>query len=231
MNAELEAFTYSASHDLRTPLRGIDGFSQALLEDYGDSLDDTAHGYIRRIRSGAERMGQLIDDLLSLSRLSQGSLTRTPVSVSQLSLRLLEDMAAAEPDRQVSWEVERDLIAVADERLLLICLENILGNAWKFTADTEGAHITVGATIEDDETVFFVRDNGAGFSMDYSSKLFVPFQRLHAVEQFTGTGIGLATVYRIIARHGGRIWGEGAPGEGATFHFTLPVQQVSLLAA
>lgn len=222
VNAELEAFTYSASHDLRTPLRGIDGFSQALQEDYAHQLDETAQNYLRRIRAGAARMGQLIDDLLSLSRLSQGELKRSPVNLSELALGQLRDLAATDPERQVTWEVEPDMMAVADERLLLICLENILGNAWKFTAGQERAHISVGVEQIGDETVYFVQDNGAGFSMEYAGKLFVPFQRLHANEEFTGTGIGLATVYRIISRHGGRIWAESEPGEGAIFHFTLP---------
>ncbi len=220
VNAELEAFTYSASHDLRTPLRGIDGFSQALLEDYGDSLDETAHGYIRRIRNGAVRMGELIDDLLSLSRVSQGPLQRTEVDMSALAEELLADRAAAEPDRNVNWTVEPGLNVLADGQLLKICLENLLGNSWKFTAERDPALIEIGATADAEETVYHVRDNGDGFNMDYAPKLFVPFQRLHG-EEFSGSGIGLATVYRIVRRHGGRIWAESSEGEGASFYFTL----------
>lgn len=220
VNAELEAFTYSASHDLRTPLRGIDGFSQALLEDYGGQLDETAQDYISRIRNGAVRMGELIDDLLSLSRVSQGPLERSEVDFSALAEELLSGLAAADPAHSVSFTVEPGLSTLADERLLRICLENLLGNSWKFTAGTDSAHIEVGAQTDGDGTVFFVRDNGAGFNMDYSTKLFVPFQRLHGAE-FSGSGIGLATVYRIIRRHGGRIWAEGSEGTGASFFFTL----------
>lgn len=220
VNAELEAFTYSASHDLRTPLRGIDGFSQALLEDYGDSLDETAHDYIRRIRNGATRMGELIDDLLSLSRVSQGPLKRTVVDVSSLAEELLVGLAQAEPDRSIRWKVEPDITASADEKLLKIVFENLLGNSWKFTDGTEDACITVSAQQDGGQQVISVRDNGAGFNMDYATKLFVPFQRLHG-DEFSGSGIGLATVFRIISRHGGRIWAESAEGEGASFHFTL----------
>lgn len=220
VNAELEAFTYSASHDLRTPLRGIDGFSQALLEDYGDSLDETAHDYIRRIRNGATRMGELIDDLLSLSRVSQGPLKRTVVDVSSLAEELLAGLAQADPDRSVRWKVEPGITASADEKLLKIVFENLLGNSWKFTDGTEDACITVSVQQDDGQQVISVRDNGAGFNMDYATKLFVPFQRLHG-DEFSGSGIGLATVFRIISRHGGRIWAESAEGEGASFHFTL----------
>src|SRR5690625_322496 len=220
VNAELEAFTYSASHDLRTPLRGIDGFSQALLEDYGDSLDETAHDYIRRIRNGATRMGELIDDLLSLSRVSQGPLKRTLVDVSSLAEELLAGLAQADPDRSIRWKVEPGITASADEKLLKIVFENLLGNSWKFTDGTEDACITVSVQQDDGQQVISVRDNGAGFNMDYATKLFVPFQRLHG-DEFSGSGIGLATVFRIISRHGGRIWAESAEGEGASFYFTL----------
>lgn len=220
-NSELEAFTYSASHDLRAPLRGIDGFSQALEEDYGHKLDETALGYITRIRNGARRMGTLIDDLLSLSRLTQSAMTRREVDLSELAEGILRDLADKEPQRDVTWDVAPGMIAQADRQLLLILFENLLGNSWKFTEHTPDARIEVGVRQEGGEAVYFVRDNGAGFNMDYAAKLFAPFQRLHTAEEFAGSGIGLATVYRIVRRHDGRIWAEGAVGSGAAFHFTL----------
>lgn len=221
VNAELETFTYSASHDLRAPLRGIDGFSQALEEDYGDQLDETARGYLNRIRTGAQRMAGLIDDLLSLSRISQGTMVRADVDISSLATEILEDLQAAEPERQMEVEVQPGMTAHADARLVEIVLTNLLGNAWKFTSRKPGGRISVTSEKIGDEQVFHVRDNGAGFNMDYSSKLFAPFQRLHSVDEFHGSGIGLATTYRIIRRHGGRIWAEGEPDQGAMFSFVL----------
>jgi signal transduction histidine kinase len=222
VNAELEAFTYSASHDLRGPLRGIDGFSQALAEDYGDRLDETALGYIARIRRGASRMGELIDDLLSLSRLARSPLQPTPVDIGELARELFADLQEAVPRRSAKLVLQGDLRAVADRRLLLIALDNLLANSWKFSAQKERTEITVGAREQDGETVFFVQDNGVGFDMEYAAKLFLPFQRLHSHDEFEGSGIGLATVYRIISRHGGHIWAEGSVKRGATFFFTLP---------
>lgn len=219
-NTELESFTYSASHDLRAPLRGINGFSQALLEDYGDELDETAREYLRRIHAGAVRMGDLIDDLLALSRISRAEFTLERVDLTALVCGVLEILQAAEPEREVELRIEPYMYACADARLLLIALENLLGNAWKFTREEKNAVIEVGSEAEGK---FFVRDNGAGFDMKYANKLFVPFQRLHPTEAYGGTGIGLATSRRIFERLGGRLWGEGVEGEGATFHFTLPL--------
>ncbi len=221
-NRELEAFSYSVSHDLRAPLRGIDGFSQALLEDYADKLDARGQDYLRRTRAAAQRMGGLIDDLLQLSRVGRMELSRDRTDLSHLARSVAEEVGRREPDRQVDVDVQARLVAEADGRLIRIVFDNLLGNAWKFTARTERARIQVGAEERDGTTAYFVRDNGAGFSMEYAHKLFQPFQRLHSEADFRGTGIGLATVYRIVDRHGGRVWAEGAVGQGATFYFTLP---------
>ena len=220
-NKELEAFSYSVSHDLRAPLRGIDGFSQALLEDYGDKLDEQGLDYLRRVRAATQRMSRLIDDLLNLSRITRGELRREAVDLSGLAGSVAEQLRQAEPERLVEFRFAEGVTAQGDPRLLRIALENLLGNAWKFTARTADAVIEFGATREGVEDVYFVRDNGAGFDMAYAGKLFGAFQRLHDVREFEGTGIGLATVQRIVRRHGGRVWAEGEPGRGATFYFTL----------
>jgi PAS domain S-box-containing protein len=222
LNRELESFSYSVSHDLRTPLRGIDGFSRTVLEEYGDRLDDVGRGYLARVIRAAERMGELIDDLLDFSRLARLPVRPQPVDLSALASLLLERFAEAEPEREVDTEVAPGLLAEADPKLLEIALQNLIANAWKFTQKTAGAVIAVGRR---EDGVYFVRDNGAGFDMAYASKLFTPFQRLHDPAEFKGTGIGLATAARIIERHGGRLWAEAEPGAGATFFFTLgPVE-------
>jgi PAS domain S-box-containing protein len=222
VNRELEAFTYSASHDLRAPLRGIDGFSQALLEDYGNELDETAGHYIKRIRSAARRMGETIDALLMLSRITQAPLHVETVDLSGLVVEIVKELREREPWRRVELKVEPGLLARADRQLIRIAFENLLGNAWKFTRERERARIAVGRSSSGPPGTFYVRDNGAGFDMAYADKLFLPFQRLHAPTRFEGTGIGLGTVQRVIARHGGRVWAEGALEEGATFCFSLP---------
>jgi PAS domain S-box-containing protein len=222
VNRELEAFTYSASHDLRAPLRGIDGFSQALLEDYGNALDETAGHYIARIRSAARRMGETIDALLMLSRITQAPLKLETIDLSGLAVEIVTELRERDPRRRLELEVEPGLLARADSQLIRIALENLLGNAWKFTRERERARIVVGRSASGPPGTYYVRDNGAGFDMAYADKLFLPFQRLHDPERFPGTGIGLGTVQRVIARHGGRVWAEGAPGEGATFYFSLP---------
>jgi len=220
-NQELEAFAYSVSHDLRAPLRSIDGFSMALLEDYGDQLDTLGHNYLQRVRSASQRMGQLIDDLLKLSRLTRGEIHFRPVDLSALAQTITADLHQRQPERQVEWVIRPNLVANGDDRLLRVALENLLGNAWKFTAKHPTARIEFG-TIEDNRPLtYFIRDDGAGFNMAYADKLFGAFQRLHQVTEFDGTGIGLATVQRIIHRHGGRIWAESAVEQGATFFFTL----------
>ena len=222
-NRELDAFSYSGSHDLRAPLRAIDGFSQALVEDCQDRLDEEGRAYLARIRAGVQRMSQLIDDLLGLSRLNRAELNAEPADLTGLLHQVATHLAAAAPDRQVEFEVQPGMRALADGSLLRVVLENLLGNAWKFTSRREDPRVEAGETAgPHGERAFFVRDNGAGFTMDHADKLFQPFQRLHRADEFEGTGIGLATVQRIIHRHGGRVWAEAEPGRGATFYFTLP---------
>jgi len=221
-NKELEAFSYSVSHDLRAPLRGIDGFSQALAEDEADRLSPKGLDQLRRVRAGAQRMGELIDDLLRLSRVTRTAFKNERVDLTALASSVIADLRKLHPDRQVEVVIQDGVVAYADSRFVRITLENLLGNAWKFTSKTAGARIELGARTEGDETVYFVRDNGAGFDMKYADRLFGAFQRLHGDKDFPGTGIGLATVQRVISRHGGRIWVEAAVGAGATFYFTLP---------
>ncbi len=218
---EMEAFTYSVSHDLRAPLRAIGGFSEALLEDYAEKLDEDGKKYLRYLQEGSQDMSDLIDGLLKLSRSTRGEMAREPVELSLLVTGVVKELRQAEPDRQVTVHIAENVKADADPRLLKAVMENLLGNAWKYTAQTADASIEFGAEQQDGETVFFVRDNGAGFDMAYADKLFLPFQRLHKTAEYSGTGIGLATVERIIHRHGGRVWAKGAVGEGATFYFTL----------
>jgi PAS domain S-box-containing protein len=222
--AELETFSYSVSHDLRAPLRGIDGFSKALMEDYGEALDDRARGYIERVRSAAQRMGRLIDDLLQLSRVTRKPVERTRVDMSQLAASVGEELQATWPGRRVELSIQPALSARADPGLLRIALANLLDNAFKFTSKHEGARIEVGALPASNAgaTTFFVRDDGAGFDMEYSGRLFTPFQRLHTTSEFEGTGIGLATVRRIVKKHGGEVWAEAAVEHGTTVYFTLP---------
>ena len=220
-NKELEAFSYSVSHDLRAPLRAIDGFSHALLADYESKLDEQGRDYLQRVRAGTKRMTQLIDDLLSLSKITRASLARQRVDLSDLAKRVLAELGGRDPARRITTRVADDLVVQADPRLITVMLENLLGNAWKFTSKQPAATIEVGKESRGEETVFYIKDNGAGFSMEHATKLFAPFQRLHAAEEFEGTGIGLATVNRVVARHGGRVWAEAQPGQGATFLFTL----------
>jgi signal transduction histidine kinase len=221
-NQELQAFSYSVSHDLRAPLRGMAGFSRALLEDYSDLLDVKGRDYLKRIQAASQRMGEIIDGLLQLSRVSRKDVGREHINLSELARSVAEDVGRGEPDRRVEVIVASDLMAYGDARLVQLVLQNLVGNAWKFTRRTEGARIEIGSAERAGHTAFFVRDNGAGFDMQHAGKLFAPFQRLHRSEEFPGIGIGLATVHRIITRHGGRVWAESAPGAGATFWFTLP---------
>ena len=214
---ELESFSYSVSHDLRAPLRAIDGFSAAVLEDYGAQLDEEGRACLRRVRAAAQRMGELIDDLLELSRVSRQGLNRERINLSGLARVILAELQKRDPERQVTVIIEPELSAECDARLLRVALENLFGNAWKFTSKKPSASIAFGRS----GGAFYVKDDGAGFQMDYANKLFGAFQRLHGKHEFEGTGIGLATVQRIVHRHGGRIWAEAEPGKGATFHFTL----------
>ncbi|MEJ7729422.1 MAG: response regulator [Polyangiaceae bacterium] len=223
-NQELEAFSYSVSHDLRAPLRAIDGFSRALEEDYAAQLDAKAGEYLARVRAAAQRMDELIDDLLRLSRIGRGELRRAPVDISTLARNVLGELARKEPTRKVEVDVTPGLSADADGKLIKVLLENLLDNAWKFTSRTALPRIEVGASTREGQPVFYVRDNGAGFDMHYVKKLFGPFQRLHTEREFPGTGIGLATVQRIADRHGGRVWADGALGQGATMSFSIPAR-------
>ena len=220
-NKELEAFAYSVSHDLRAPLRSVDGFSQALLEDYADQLDSTAQDYLRRVRAASQRMGQLIDDLLKLSRVTRGELSHTQIDLSALAQEIATELQHTQPERLVEFDITPGLSACGDARLLRLVLENLLGNAWKFTRHHAQVHIEFSCMHVDNDTIYFVRDDGAGFDMAYADKLFGAFQRLHSSTEFEGTGIGLATVQRIIHRHGGRLWAEAEVEKGATFYFTL----------
>jgi PAS domain S-box-containing protein len=220
-NQELEAFSYSVSHDLRAPLRSIDGFSRFLLTHCLDKLDAREQDYLQRIRAASQRMGQLIDDLLHLARLTRIDICRQAVDLSKLARIIAAELRQTQPQRHVECVIADGLVVDGDGRLLRVMLENLLGNAWKFTAKLPQAKVEVGSTQHDGKTVYFVRDNGAGFDMAYADKLFAPFQRLHTPDEFEGSGIGLATVQRIVHRHGGRIWTEGAVDQGATFYFTL----------
>jgi signal transduction histidine kinase len=220
-NHELESFTYSVSHDLRSPLRSVDGFSAALLEDYGSKLDTAGQDYIKRIRAASQRMGNLIDSLLHLSRVSRQGMKYRQVDLSELADEIVEGLAAVNPGRLVSFKSPETLMASGDPDLLRIVLENLLGNAWKYTGKTNNPAVELSGHERNGETVYSVSDNGAGFDMAYSDKLFGPFQRLHHDQEFEGLGVGLATVARIIHRHGGEIWAEGQVGKGATFYFTL----------
>ncbi len=221
VNRELESFTYSVSHDLRAPLRGINGFSQALLEDYGQTLDPQGKDYLRRIQAASVRMGHLIDDLLALAHVSRSKMTRKRVNLTRLVKEIVAELRQREPQRQVEVRIQARLSALGDPPLLRVLLTNLLENAWKFTSRHTTACIEFGARKERGKKVFFVRDDGAGFDMRYVSKLFGPFQRLHTQQEFEGTGVGLATVQRIVHRHGGEVWAEGEVEKGATFYFTL----------
>jgi light-regulated signal transduction histidine kinase (bacteriophytochrome) len=220
-NRELEAFSYSVSHDLRAPLRSINGFSQAILEDYADKLDHQGKDFLQRICVASERMARLIDDLLSLARVSRSDLHRETVDLSLLAHAIEMEFKTREPDRQVDFAIMERLAVKGDSRLLRLVLENLFGNAWKFTSKHPRATIEFGMTEKNGKPAYFVRDDGVGFNMEYVEKLFSPFQRLHDQKDFDGTGIGLATVQRIINRHGGGVWAEGAVEKGATFYFTL----------
>jgi PAS domain S-box-containing protein len=219
---ELEAFSYSVAHDLRAPLRGMNGFAQVLLDEYGDKFDAEGRDWLNEILLNANRMGALIDALLSLSRVTRGAVRREAVNLTALARETAAALAAREPERDVQFAIQDDLRVEADLTLARALIDNLLGNAWKFTRKAAHPRISVGSSEREGERVFFVRDNGAGFDMAYVPKLFAPFQRLHSNTDFPGTGIGLATVQRIVLRHGGRIWADGTVDGGATFSFTLP---------
>jgi PAS domain S-box-containing protein len=221
-NRELEAFAYSVSHDLRSPLRAIDGFSRALLEDYGEHFDEDGKDYFNRIRHNVARMGMLIDDLLRLSRVSRSAMQYSAVDLSALAQEQINDLRASEPERQVTTVVAPSVIVYADATLMRVVLSNLLQNAWKFTSHHATAQIEFGVLQHQEQTIYFVKDDGAGFDMAFAKMLFGVFQRLHNTDEFPGTGIGLATVQRAIHRHGGKVWAEGVVEQGATVYFTLP---------
>jgi PAS domain S-box-containing protein len=223
-NQELEAFVYSVSHDLRNPLRAIAGFSTILIEDYAQQIDLTGRDYLSRINESTKKMDSLIDDLLGLSRISRQEVIKTEVDLSAIVTAILVELHQTYPDREVKISIKPDIKAYADARLMEVLLTNLLGNAWKFTSKTTDAKIEFGSFRHNSETIFIVKDNGAGFNSKFSNRLFLPFQRLHTEDQFKGTGIGLAIVQRIIIRHGGRVWAEGEVGKGASFFFTIPTK-------
>lgn len=220
-NAELEAYSYSVSHDLRAPLRWVDGFTQALAEDYAEHFDERGRDYVRQIRESVHRMSELIDALLKLSRITRAPLERADVNLSQVAREIASELDASDPARHVAWEISEELHAEADPRLARVILDNLLRNAWKFTRTRELARIQVGGVHQEREQIYFVRDNGVGFDMAYVDKLFRSFERLHRTEEFEGTGVGLALVKRVAQRHGGRAWAEGQLNKGAAFFFTL----------
>ncbi len=220
-NTELDAFAYSVSHDLRAPLRSIDGFSQILLEDYSEKLDEAGRESLQRVRAASQRMGTLIDDLLKLARVTRAEIRTEDVDLSGMAREIVADLQRTTPERQVEFQIAPELKARGDTRLLRVALDNLLRNSWKYTAKQPAPRVEFRSADANGGRTFMVRDNGAGFDMKYADKLFGVFQRLHAAADFEGTGIGLATVRRIINRHGGRIWAEGAVDQGATFYFTL----------
>lgn len=220
-NGELESFSYSVSHDLRSPLRAIDGFSAALLEDYPDKLDAKGQLYLNHVRAASQNMAQLIEDLLKLARVTRAEISRTNVDMSTIAREILSELQKGEPLRSAQFEIQDNMNAYADERLLKVVLQNLLDNAWKFTSKIPTTKIEVGESPNGNKTEFFIRDNGAGFDMAYADKLFGAFQRLHSASEFEGTGIGLATVQRVVRKHGGLIRAESAVGEGTGFYFTL----------
>jgi len=220
-NRELEAFAYAVSHDLRAPLRSMSGFSQILRDTAPPGLDDKSRHYLQRIQDASLRMSGLIEDLLNLSRIGRSELTARSISLSQIAAEAAAAVRERHPTREVQLEIAPGMDVSADPRLLRIALENLVSNAWKYTARTPQARVSIGTQASETGPVYFVRDNGVGFDMKYADKLFVPFQRLHPETEFPGNGIGLVTVQRIVARHGGRIWADAKPDEGATFYFTL----------
>lgn len=222
INKELESFSYSVSHDLRAPLRAINGFGEALYEDYSDKLDEEGRDYLRRMHTATLRMGRLIDDLLALSRVTRGKIKKSATDISALAWQVIEELKANEEDKSIEFNVTPNLTAECDEHLIEVVLTNLINNAIKFTNGKKDRKIVFGTTKIDNGLAYYVRDNGAGFDPLYKAKLFSPFQRLHAATEFEGVGVGLATAQRIIHRHGGLAWAEGAVDKGATFYFTLP---------
>ncbi len=221
-NRELEAFAYSVSHDLRAPLRGIDGFSLALLEKYGDQLDHKGKDYLNRIRAATRKMGSLIDDILSLSRIATASLQKKPVDITVMSRDIFQSLREKEPERAAEMHISDDVKVTGDPGLLRVAMQNLIDNAWKFSSQQDVIRIDIARERNGSETRIAIRDNGVGFNMKYYNKLFTMFQRLHSGREFPGTGIGLATVQRIVNRHSGRLWAESEVGKGSAFYMVLP---------
>jgi len=222
VNKELQTFAYSVSHDLRSPLRAVDGFTRQVMESCGDKLDGQSKDDLQRVRAASQRMGQIIDALLALSRVTRSEMRRTTVDLSAMAETIFAEIQSNQPQRKAELLIKPGLVVDADANLLRIALENLLGNAWKFTEKKAQGKIELGLAQHNGQLAYFVRDNGAGFDMAYSNKLFGAFQRLHRVSEFEGTGVGLATVQRVIHRHGGQVWAQGEVEKGATFYFTLP---------
>jgi two-component system sensor histidine kinase/response regulator len=221
VNKELESFSYSVSHDLRAPLRSIDGFSQALLEEYADKLDQGGVEHLRRVRAATQRMGELIDDMLNLSRVTRSEMRFESVDLSMIAQTIAEELQRSQPERRAEFIITQGMVVDGDKGLLKVALENLLGNAWKFSGKRSEARITFGITENEKGRLYYVRDNGSGFDMAYADRLFGAFQRLHSANEFPGTGVGLATVQRVVHRHGGQIWADSEVGKGAVFYFTL----------
>jgi signal transduction histidine kinase len=222
-NQELETFAYTVSHDLRSPLRIILGFCDAIIEDYGQTLPPEVHQYLQQVIDGGRHLGEIIEGLLALSHSTQGTVRRDLVDLSSMAENIMQAMRLAEPDQRVTWVIEPALQACGDSRMLGAVMRNLLGNAWKYTAHRPDAVVRVYSDFVEGEQVFCVEDNGAGFDMEHAEKLFQPFQRLHRTDEFDGLGVGLATVQRVVHRHGGKVWGAGALGQGAIFRFSLPL--------
>jgi light-regulated signal transduction histidine kinase (bacteriophytochrome) len=221
INKELEAFSYSVSHDLRAPLRSIDGFSNKILKDYGDRFDDQAKDYFNRIMNASRKMGTLIDDLLHLARLTRIEMRIETANMSEMAEAIVRELKESAPQRQAEINIRENMVVAADRNLMQIALQNLLGNAWKYSKNQELTKIEFAFYNENGRTIYYIKDNGVGFDMKYADKIFGAFQRLHSVAEFEGTGIGLATVQRIIRRHHGNIWAKSQPGQGTTFYFTL----------
>jgi light-regulated signal transduction histidine kinase (bacteriophytochrome) len=220
-NKELESYSYSISHDLRTPLRTLDGFSEMIIEEYGDKLDETGKSYLNRIRKAGQTMSRLTEDILKLSRITRAEMHRDTVNLSLIAGSIVDELKAAQPERRAQFIITPDITVNGDKALLEILLRNLLENAWKYTSKCSDARIEMGVNFQDSKEVYFIKDNGVGFDMQYKDKLFQPFQRLHTSKDYAGTGIGLATAQRVVRRHGGEIWAESEVDKGTAFYFTL----------
>jgi PAS domain S-box-containing protein len=221
VNKELESFSYSISHDLRAPIQAMKGLCSIMMENYSDKLEPELQGYLRRIVTSSDKMGKLVDDMLNLSKISRQEMNVQQISISKIAETIINELQQSDPAKKVEVSIAQNVVTRGDSGLMSIALSNLIGNAWKYSSKTPNAHIEFGEMLKDGETIYYVRDNGAGFNMKFASKLFEPFKRFHSDKEFSGTGIGLAIVKRVIEKHHGKIWAESEPGKGATFHFTL----------